>query len=227
MTLNKWHFQLLTLPELPAEILEEFPTLPVDRYNDGKFRHRRFSQYKIRHTDGGWQPELLPHRAFAQATEFNGVTGGLLREFEPLQIDPALVIRAGADEIPLDHDTEWQVDVHQWRVISNDDTRGVSVPEGPHQDGHTYSLIAVVDRHNIGGGETQLMPMDSDEPFLGVKLQPGQAVVIDDRKMRHYATDIVAPRGEEGHRDLFLLAYNAWPERRYGEEYETSVLAGA
>ncbi|MGW6785724.1 2OG-Fe dioxygenase family protein [Streptomyces sp. NPDC054987] len=226
MTLNKWHYQLLTLPELPAEVLEEFPTLPVDQYNEGKFRHRRFSQYRIRYADG-WQPELLPHRPFCQATEFNGVTGGLLREFEPLQIDPAPVIRAGAEEIPLDHGVEWQVDVHQWRVISNDDTRGISVPEGPHQDGHTYSLIAVVDRHNIGGGETQLMPMDSDEPFLGVKLQPGQAVVIDDRKMRHYATDIVAPRGEEGHRDLFLLAYNAWPERRYGAEYEKSVLAGA
>jgi hypothetical protein len=111
-------------------------------------------------------------------------------------------------------------------VIVNDETRGVSVPEGPHQDGHTYSMIAVVDRRNIGGGQTQLMTLDSDEPFLSLTLGPGEAIVLDDRAMRHYATDITAPAGQEGHRDLFLLAYNTWPERRYGETYEAAVLNG-
>nr|WP_240449387.1 2OG-Fe dioxygenase family protein [Streptomyces harenosi] len=219
------NYQLVTLDDIPDAIRDEFPTLPLDQYCDGKFRHRRFSQYRIRHTSA-WELELLPHRPFCQATQFNGVTGGLLREYEPLRIDPSPLVRAGAETVPLDETLEWQVDVHQWRVIVNDETRGVSVPEGPHQDGHTYSMIAVVDRHNIGGGETQLMTLDSEEPFLSLTLGPGEAIVLDDRAMRHYATDITTPAGQEGHRDLFLLAYNTWPERRYGETYEAAVLNG-
>jgi hypothetical protein len=228
MALNDLNYQLFPVPELSAAVREEFASLPVDRYCDGPFRRRRFSQYRLHHSgSAGWRPELLPHRPFCQPTRYNGVTGGLLREFEPLRIDPAPLLVAGAAEIPLDEDLEWQADVHQWRVVAGDGSRGVSVPEGPHQDGHTYSVIAVVDRHGISGGETQLMPMTSDEPFLRLTLEPGQAVVLDDRRMRHYATDITAPPGGSGHRDLFLIAYNPWAERRYGESYERTVLAGA
>ncbi|SOB85238.1 2OG-Fe dioxygenase family protein [Streptomyces sp. 1331.2] len=227
MALDERHYRFFPVPKLDDSVLREFPTLPVDRYCDGKFRHRRFSQYRIAHSaTAGWQLELLPHRPFCQATKFNGVTGGQLRDFDPLRIDPGPLVRAGAEEVPLDTATDWQVDVHQWRIVSDDSTRGVSVPEGPHQDGHTFSVIAVIDRVNITGGETQLLPMDSDEPFVRTVLRPGQAVVLDDRKMRHYATDIAAPPGEHGHRDIFLLAYNTWPERRYGEAYEKAVLAG-
>lgn len=225
VALNDQDYQLITLGNVPEAIREEFRTLPLDQYCEGKFRHRRFSQYRIRH-ESGWRLELLPHRAFCQATQFNGVTGGLLREYEALRIDPSLLVRTGAEAIPLDETVTWQVDVHQWRVIADDNTRGVSVPEGPHQDGHTYSMIAVVDRRNIGGGETQLMTLDSDEPFLRLTLGAGDAIVLDDRAMRHYATDISPPAGQEGHRDLFLLAFNPWPQRRYGEAYENAVLKG-
>jgi hypothetical protein len=225
MALNEWHYQLFTVPDLPDAIVAEFPNLPLDQYCAGKFRHRRFSQYRLVH-DGGWRLEPLPHRPFCQAKQFNGVTGGLLRDFEPLRVDPAPLVVAGAEEVPLDPTVDWQVDVHQWHIVTDDETQGVSVPEGPHQDGHTYSVIFVVDRQNITGGETQLIPLDSDEPFFSVTLQAGQGVVLDDRRLRHYATDIRAPRGEDGHRDLFLLAYNPWPDRRYGQEYEQAVLDG-
>lgn len=227
MTLNDRNYQLFPVPELSEPVRQEFATLPIDKYCGGTFRRRRFSQFTLRHQGGGWRLELLPHRPFCQPTRYNGVTGGLLREFDPLRINPAPLLVAGAAEIPLDEDLEWQADVHQWRIVADDDTRGVSVPEGPHQDGHTYSVIAVVDRDNITGGETQLMPMTSDEPFFSIVLQPGHAVVLDDRRMRHYATDIVAPPGGTGHRDLFLIAYNTWSERRYGERYERSVLTNA
>ncbi|MGW7411002.1 2OG-Fe dioxygenase family protein [Streptomyces sp. NPDC054863] len=223
--LNKRGYQLITVGNTSDAVRKEFQTLPLDQYCEGKFRYRRFSQYRMGHASG-WQPELLPHRPFCQATQFNGVTGGLLREYEPLRIDPSFLLRTGAEAIPLDEALVWQADVHQWRVVADDDTRGVSVPEGPHQDGHTYSMIAVVDRRNISGGETQLMTLDSDEPFLSLTLCAGEAIVLDDRAMRHYATDISPPAGQEGHRDLFLLAFNSWPQRRYGEAYEHAVLNG-
>ncbi|MFD5513783.1 2OG-Fe dioxygenase family protein [Streptomyces sp. NPDC127051] len=225
VTLNNQGYQLVALGNFPDAIRDEFPTLPLDRYCGGKFRYRRLSQYRIRHAST-WELELLPHRPYCQATQYNSVMGGLLRKFLPLRIDPSTVIRAGADAVPLDKTLEWQVDVHQCRVIVNDDTRGVLVPEGPHRDGHTYSMIAVVDRQNIGSGETHLMPLDSDEPFLTLTLRAGEAIVLDDRVMRHHATDITAPVGQKGHRDVFLLAFNTWPERRYGEAYEAAVLNG-
>jgi hypothetical protein len=102
------NYQLVTLDDIPDAIRDEFPTLPLDQYCDGKFRHRRFSQYRIRHTSA-WELELLPHRPFCQATQFNGVTGGLLREYEPLRIDPSPLVRAGAETVPLDETLEWQV----------------------------------------------------------------------------------------------------------------------
>jgi hypothetical protein len=227
MPLNAQHYELINLPEIDQEIRDEFADLPLDSYAGGKFRYRRFSQYRLVREGSRWQHELLPHRPYCQAAPFNSLSGGMLRHFEPLRIDPAPVVLTGAEHLPLDTATPWQVDVHQWRILTNDDVRGVSVPEGPHQDGHTYSMIAVVDRQNITGGITQLLPlMDDDEPFLAVKLQPGQAVIIDDRAIRHNATDIRAKAGSEGHRDVFLLAYNAWDQRRYGDEYEAAVLDG-
>lgn len=226
MALNPEGYQLVTMSAMSDSILKEFDTLPSDQYCGGQFRRRRFSQYRMSHVGDEWVLTRLPHRAYFQPTRFNNVTGGMLREFAPLRIDPDDVVLAGANAIPLDRGADWQVDVHQWRVVTDDHVRGVSVPEGPHQDGHTYSMIAVVDRHNITGGETQLIPMDSDELLFGTALRPLQAIVLDDRIMRHNATDIVAPPGTSGRRDLFLVAYNLWADRRYGDEYEAAVLSG-
>src|SRR5438094_270304 len=87
------------------------------------------------------------------------------------------------------------------RRDNTDDVRGVSVPEGPHRDGHQFGMLAVFARDNISGGTNQLFPTGGGEPFFEVTLQPSQALVYDDNAMWHTATDIVALDNRGGHRD--------------------------
>jgi hypothetical protein len=221
-------YKVIDIPKPNTEVLAEFDRLPLDPYAGGRQRYRRFSQYKMEWDAAadGWRLELLEHRPFLQSPEVNNYVGGVQRHFEPLRIDPAPQIDAGARALDLDRDTAWQINVHQCRVIANSQVRGLSVPEGPHRDGHEYGMLAVFRRENIDGGENQLMPTGGGEPFFTVTLQPNQALVYDDAAMWHYATDIV-PRAESGgHRDLWIVAFNRWTNRKYGPEFERTAVRG-
>ena len=228
MLLTEQSYAVIDLPPASDHVLAEFETLPPDPYAGGKQRYRRFSQYKLSTDDDGeWRLELLPHRPFIQPPSINSFVGGVAREFEPLRFDPSPQIAAGADALGLDRDTAWQINVHQCRVIANEEVRGVSVPEGPHRDGHEFGMLAVFGRHNISGGENQLMPTGGGEPFFRVTLQPNQALVYDDGKMWHHATDIEPTHPSGGHRDLWIVAFNRWENRKYGPEFERIATGGA
>ncbi|TDD37546.1 hypothetical protein E1287_08200 [Actinomadura sp. KC06] len=220
-------YQVIDIPRPDPRVLSEFGHLPMDPYAGGKQRYRRFSQYKMTWDAAadGWELELLKHRPFLQSPEVNSYVGGVQRNFEPLRIDPTPQIDAGAKALALDENDDWQINVHQCRVVTNAEVHGVSVPEGPHRDGHEYGMLAVFARENIDGGENQLMPTGGGEPFFTVTLQVNQALVYDDAAMWHYATDIV-PRDETGgHRDLWIVAFNRWGNRKYGPEFERLATA--
>lgn len=224
MSLNEHGFTIIDTPPLDDYTLGEFERLPMDPYTGSQQRYRRFSQYRLAH-DGQWRLELLPHRSFAQPKQYNDLVGGQMRTLEPLTVDPTPMIAAGAEALDLDPGEAWQLNIHQCRVISTPDVRGVAAPEGPHRDGHWFGIVAVTRRHNISGGETQLMPLGGGEPFFRTTLRDGQAVVFDDRRMFHYVTDIEHLDESGGFRDVWLVAVNPWAHRRYGEEYEAEVLA--
>ncbi|MBO4205254.1 2OG-Fe dioxygenase family protein [Micromonospora echinofusca] len=221
-------YRVIDIPAPAPEVLAEFAQLPFDPYTGGRQRYRRFSQYRLSfdHAADTWRMVLLPHRPFLQPRRVNGLVGGVQRHFEPLRIDPGPQIIAGAQALDLDRDRDWQINVHQCRVVTSPEIAGVSVPEGPHRDGHQYGMLAVFDRHNITGGENELMPVGGGEPFFRVTLQPNQALVYADGAMWHNATDIVAADGTRGHRDLWIVAFNEWANRKYGEEFERAALAG-
>jgi hypothetical protein len=226
MPLDEHGFAIIDTPPLDQHTLGEFERLPLDPYTGSQQRYRRFSQFRLTHSDGGgWQLELLPHRSFSQPKHYNDLVGGVLRTLEPLTADPTALIAAGAEALGLDRDETWQLNIHQCRVISNPDVKGVAAPEGPHRDGHWFGMVAVTRRHNITGGETQLMPLGGGEPFFRTTLRDGQAVVFDDRRMFHHVTDIQHRDDRGGFRDVWLVAVNPWAHRRYGPEYEAQVLA--
>lgn len=220
-------YRTFYLPPADREMLEEFGRLPLDLYTGARQRHRRFSQYRIRNvTQSGdsrdrWVLELLPHRPFLQPKSVNTLVGGIPRELEPLRIDPSPQIDAAARQIGLAKDHDWQINVHQCRVVARPGETAVSVPEGPHRDGHDFGMLAVFARHNIAGGETQLMPLGGGEPFFRVTLEPNQAIAFDDTAMWHTATDLIALNGDCGYRDLWIVVFNRWDRRKYGSEYES------
>lgn len=213
-------FWLIDLPPLSADAVAEFDDLPLDAYTPGNHRFRRFSTVRMWHEDGAWRSEQQPQRPFLQPKSYNALVGGVPRRFEPIRFDPTPQMAAAFEAMGMDRAGHYALNVHQIRVITSSDIRGVLVPEGPHRDGHALVFTAVFRRHNIDGGVSQLMPLDGGEPFYSTTLEPGQALVIEDERMWHYATDIVSRDGGLGYRDIWIVSINPWEARRYGEAFE-------
>jgi hypothetical protein len=220
MSFNTRHFARFTVPPLSQHALREFETLAFDPYTGGKQRYRRFSQFKLFFEAGEWRTELLPHRPFVQSRSYNGVAGGVRREFEPLRFDPTPQVAAGAFAACLDKAARYQINVHQVRVVTSRDIKGVAVPEGPHRDGHDFVMNAIFSRSNITGGVSQLMPTGGGPCFFEDILRENEAIVVADDKMWHHATDILPAADAPGHRDIMIVSFNAWERRRYGDEFE-------
>jgi hypothetical protein len=145
------------------------------------------------------------------------------RFFEPIRFDPTAQVMAGVNAANMDPHTTYQFNVHQVRVIVNNEVIGVAVPEGPHRDGHLFVMNAVVNRSNISGGVTQLMPTGGGEPFFEDVLLDNEAIIIKDAAMWHHATNILPLNGSSGHRDILIITFNDWAHRRYGEEFERNL----
>jgi hypothetical protein len=223
MALNAQGFEIIKLPPVDDPFLASFENLAPDIYIGNKNRSRRFSQYKMTHKNGRWNFELLPHRPYMTFWKYNKVAGGIKRYYEPLQVDFTPQIEAGANAIPLPKDDEWQINVHQYRVVVRPGMTGVTVPEGPHQDGHDYVMIAVLKRAEITGAEMSLLPIGGEgEPFFKTTVEEGEAALLDDRRMFHYVTEIV-PIKTEGYRDIFVIAFSRWADRWHGEDFEKKI----
>lgn len=223
MALNEMGFTIIDLPPVDQQFLASFDDLGFDEYSGGNHKYRRFSQYSMRYEDGRWRLELLPHRPYIAYSKYNTFAGGIRRNYMPLLIDPSEILDAAGKAIPLDTEEVWQINVHQYRVITAPGVDGRIVPEGPHQDGHEFVMIAVFRRHNITGAEMTLMPVGGGEPFFTTTLQDGQAALLADETMFHYVTDI-KPVEEHGHRDIMVVAFSRWADRWYGPEFEARAL---
>ena len=213
-------FWVVDFPLPDPVALSSFDRLPADHYTVGGQRFRRFTAYRMNRREGKWNLEALPPRPFLQPKSYNPLSGGLARHFEPMEIDPSLQIAAVCDAIGLDGEQEYALNVHQVRVIVDARIKGVVVPEGPHRDGHRIIMTMVFDRSNVSGGVSQLMETGSQTPFYERTLPSGTALVVEDERMWHHATDIQPCGPERACRDIWIVSLNPWAERRYGEQYE-------
>jgi hypothetical protein len=199
--------------------------LKFDEYA-GNTRFRRFGQYRMSRRDGAWAFERLEQRPYVTFTRFNPIAGGIRREYAPLVADFEPWLRHAADHLPLETDQDWQINVHQIRVLARRGEPGVVVPEGPHQDGHEFVFIGVFDRHQVVGGELQLMPLDDKhgEPFFRTTVPAGQGVLLKDLELWHNVTE-VEPVGDAGYRDTLIAPFSKWSDKWYGDDFEARALA--
>jgi hypothetical protein len=220
-------FLLIDLPPIPPEVLDSYHDVPLDEYMAHGTRYKRFSQYKLSPAAGGeWTFELLPHRDYTAFRKFNPVAGGMRRSYEPVQVDFLPLIRHALAGLGLDRSEDWQINVHQNRSRTTAEKPAPLTPEGVHQDGHEFVLIAILSRHNVTGGLTRLWQgLNAAEPFWTGTLQPGQAVLLDDRAIAHDVTEIHPADGTEGYRDILISSFSRWREKWYGDEHDAAVLA--
>lgn len=215
-------FAIMDTPSMPTQVMESFNNMPRDGHSIKRLREIRLSQYFGYWEENLWIFALLPKRNYIQSAEYIRIAeaGGVMRYREQLECDPSSLISAVLNTLPIDKKENYHINVNQIRVIANMDFKGITVPEGPHRDGHEFSVIVVANRYNVIGGETQIIDPNTLEIVHRVTLQDGQAILIDDERYIHYATDIAPEKGEVGHRDIWVIEIDHWHNRTYGPAHE-------
>lgn len=219
-------YAVVDTPPLSEHVLASFNNMPRDGHSLRRLREIRLSQYLGYQEEGEWIFALLPKRKYIQSAEYIRLAeaGGVMRHREQLECDPSPLISAVLSALPIDADDSYHVNVNQIRVIANAEFKGVTVPEGPHRDGHEFSVIVIAGRHNVRGGATQIIEPLSREIVHQQTLAENQAVLIDDERYIHYATDIAPEQGAIGHRDIWVIEVNRWHKRAYGPIHERRAL---
>lgn len=228
MAIGSQGFSIIDLPPATPETLDSYDNLPLDPFMGHGTRYKRFTQYQLSPepgSDRGWIYEKLPQRDYIISKRYNNVAGGIRRTYEPIEVDFTPLVTIGADALDLDRSHDWQINIHQNRSRAESERCAPITPEGVHSDGHEYIMIAVLRRNNVAGGETRLWMPDADAPIWTGTLAAGKAVLLDDKAIKHEATDVISADGGSGHRDIVIVAYSTWEKGWYGEEYEAAALA--
>jgi hypothetical protein len=171
--------------------------LPADLHlrDGGRYRQRRHSCFVV-HDRAVHQ---VPHRAHWQPVSYNALHGGIERWFEPMQPawvqDPAwlrMLAALGGVASALFSQvlaSPWYVEAHPFRITTEGGI-GRPTPEGAHRDGVDLVVVAMVQRHNIKGGETRVFAADGPQGVRFTLSQPWSALFLDDARVIHESTPI-------------------------------------
>lgn len=201
----------------------EWDELGRDNYLQGDymFRFRRYGQI-------GFTPNKKKFRkredsAYFQSNDINSYAGGIDREFSPLTdriIDSKVfqnLIATSFETFKVEPgylDSEWYVDIHLFRLITEDTRETSPTPEGIHRDGFPFGALHFMGRENIEGAVSRVHTLD--EKLLGIKTlsTPLDSFYCYDNKVKHFTTPLVASGMEQGHRDILVYGFHL-PETKY------------
>lgn len=205
-------------PDAWAGFADSYERLELDGHmgDGGRYRLRRYAAYAVG-ADGG-RPVRLPHRPHRQSLEHNRLNGGVDRWFAPILPDvadgPTLPAVLGACQRmadglrPRPEGDGWQIEVHQFRIVGAPGRPGLPTPEGVHRDGVDLVFIMLVGRRNADGGRSMIEDAQGRRLAEFCLAEPMQAVVLDDRRLRHGATSVVPVDAEApAHRDVLVVTF--------------------
>jgi hypothetical protein len=183
----------VTLPSLCAW-QAHWPLLPPDPHlrDGGRYRRRRHGCFLVE----GAHVSNVPPRAHWQPVEYNALHGGIQRWFEALPptlaSDPTwhrLLQGLGGVASALRGAQPWFVEAHAFR-IDTEGGIGRPTPEGAHRDGVDLVVVAMVDRHNVKGGETRVFDAQGPQGVRFTLQEPWSALLLDDARVIHETTPI-------------------------------------
>ena len=183
-----------------------FLNLPLDPYIQGKFRRRRFSRFQGAPED----LKRLEHKYFEQSAAVNKLAGGVKRDFAELEdqlvglAEWRTLIARFVDFCKIDPTTT-EIGIHQIRIVAAPNMVGEPAPEGIHQDGFDFVGIFCIKRENLIGAETHLYESPSGPPIFAKELQPGEFVLVNDRRLYHFTSGIRPAGSGDGMRDVFVM----------------------
>lgn len=218
--------QLKLSEEMQAEweaLLEDYQSLPRDNYlpDKGLYRFRRYDRFYYLPSTS--EVHLLPHEDYFQATDINQVTGGMVRQFEPMLKNSTQntflhdLIRFDFAQFPLANsemaqDT-WQVDVHQVLVTADVGSRGEPTPEGIHRDGAAFVTVHLAVLENAVGGEASVYDDDKNH-LASFQLETVlDSYLFNDAILWHGVTPIRSADGEHpAKRGILTFDYHHRPD---------------
>jgi len=191
--------------------------LGPDRYmaDGGRYRSRRHATFAV----SAGAIRRKPHQPHFQSRDYNPLNGDVQRWFDPIEPEVAdgPILRAVFDRFTPLFDAldrrgagaAWHSEVHQFRIETSPTELGRPTPEGLHRDGVDWVLVMLIARENVAEGVTEIG--DDAGTSLGrfTLGAPGEAVVLDDRRIRHGVTPIVARDGAPAHRDALVVTWRA------------------
>ncbi|MDH2428353.1 2OG-Fe dioxygenase family protein [Sphaerisporangium sp. TRM90804] len=202
----------------------EWDHLETDKYlKDGaRFRERRYDRFYYLPKDGTIR--LRPHRPYFQSMTANEYAGGIARSVAQLTestlANPLLPALLEFDfaQFPvtleqLEH--PWDVQCHQFRIISTPEELGDPTPEGPHRDEVDFGAIHLMSRTNAAGGLSQVYTNGKELVTEFALDDLMDTMFWSDQQVLHAVTPIVAENPAlRAVRDVLILGYKCTPGLR-------------
>jgi hypothetical protein len=190
-------------------------TLALDTHmaDGGRYRRRRYGAYAVAH-DGTISRK--PHQPHFQAIDYNPLNGGIARWFEPIASD----IGSGSSLRTIlafcrtvfgtlgRQAGDWQIEVHQFRIVARREELGRPTPEGLHRDGVDYVLVLLIDRRNIASGVTTIHSLDGRALGHFTLTRPFDAALVDDGRVAHGVTPVEPlDPAQPAYRDVLVVTF--------------------
>ena len=187
--------------------------LGLDTYmaDGGRYRRRRFAVFGK--NAAGLRRK--PHQPHYQSRDYNPLNGGIERWFEPITEEVAAhpVMQAvldGALDVfeQLSEIRDWHIELHQFRVEARTGEPGQPSPEGMHRDGVDYVLVVLVDRVNVGSGETSILNGDRRKLGSFTLTDALDSAWVDDWRVFHGVTPVTPiDPAQPAHRDVLVATF--------------------
>jgi hypothetical protein len=209
-------------PDSWATFSAAWDNLGSDRFmaDGGRYRSRRHATFAARNREA----VRAAHQPHFQSRDYNPLNGDVQRWFEPIEPSSAghPILRAIYRTFTplfsaLDGeavDTVWHSEVHQFRIETSPAEIGRPTPEGLHRDGVDWVLVMLIARQNVAEGVTEIGAPDGTPLGRFTLVAPGDAVLLDDRRIMHGVTPIRAAQGKQpAYRDALVVTWRRDPAR--------------
>lgn len=177
----------------------------------GRYRRRRHATFLCE--GGRFTPKA--HQPHFQSRDYNPLNGDVQRWFDPVKpetVDNAAlqaIFAFCADSFGA-RGARWHVEMHQFRIETRPGHVGRPTPEGLHRDGVDWVFVMLIERRNVREGVTRIGAPDGTPLGEFTLAQPGDAVLIDDRRILHGVTEIHAVEpGRPAWRDALVVTFVA------------------
>ncbi|HEX7874947.1 MAG TPA: 2OG-Fe dioxygenase family protein [Sphingobium sp.] len=160
----------------------------------GRYRRRRHATFRLH--DGAFTRQA--HQPHFQSRDYNRLNGDVQRWFEPVAPETAdnTILRSifafcARSFDPADA-RSWHVEMHQFRIETQEGHIGRPTPEGLHRDGVDRVFVMLIERRNVREGVTRIGAPGGTPLGEFMLTKPGDTVLIDDYRILHGVTEIHA-----------------------------------